>query len=319
MWLRLIVFVVAGLLAYTSPSAGDTLRMSYAGTSGYNVPFWVTHDAGLFKKYGLSSELLLISGGSTNIQGLLANEIQFVNAGATPAIQAIMQGAEVVMIASYYNFMPYSFVVDSKIRSATELKGKRLAIARLGGITEFAAKLAFEKLGLGPKDMTLIQSGPDAQRIAAVQSGAVTAAILAPPGLFAATSLGLKNLADLGELGVKYPMGVMIATRSYVVQHRDTVKRFLMALIEGVNLYIHDRDLSIRVMQKYTRLSDPVVLTKSHDYFVKNTNLIPLNDPTAVRNALPEKLTNRKLGEFYDNSSIQELLAEGFVDKLTKK
>jgi hypothetical protein len=52
---------------------------------------------------------------------------------------------------------------------------------------------------------------------------------------------------------------------------------------------------------------------------VKNTNLIPLNDPTAVRNALPEKLTNRKLEEFYDNSSIQELLAEGFVDKLTKK
>jgi NitT/TauT family transport system substrate-binding protein len=298
MRMRLIVFVVVGLFACTRPCAGETLRMSYAGTSGYNVPFWVSYEAGLFKKYGLSSELLLISGGSTNIQGLLANEIQFVNAGATPAIQAIMQGAEVVMIASYYNFMPYSFVVNSNIRSATELKGKRLAITRLGGITEFAAKLAFEKLGLGPKDMTLIQAGPDAQRIAAVQSGAVAAAILAPPGLFAATSLGLKNLADLGELDVKYPMGVMIATRSYVVQHRDTVKRFLMALIEGVNLYIHDRDLSIRVMQKYTRLSDPAVLTKSHDYFVKNTTLIPLNDPTAVRNALPEKLTNRKLEEF---------------------
>jgi len=319
MRMRLIVFVVVGLFACTRSCVGETLRMSYAGTSGYNVPFWVSYEAGLFKKYGLSSELLLISGGSTNIQGLLANEIQFVNAGATPAIQAIMQGAEVVMIASYYNFMPYSFVVNSNIRSATELKGKRLAITRLGGITEFAAKLAFEKLGLGPKDMTLIQAGPDAQRIAAVQSGAVTAAILAPPGLFAATSLGLKNLADLGELDVKYPMGVMIATRSYVVQHRDTVKRFLMALIEGVNLYIHDRDLSIRVMQKYTRLSDPAVLTKTHDYFVKNTTLIPLNDPTAVRNALPEKLTNRKLEEFYDNSSIQELLAEGFVDKLTKK
>jgi NitT/TauT family transport system substrate-binding protein len=319
MRMRLIVFVVVGLFACAQPCAGETLRMSYAGTSGCNVPFWVSYEAGLFKKYGLSSELLLISGGSTNIQGLLANEIQFVNAGATPAIQAILQGAEVVMIASYYNFMPYSFVVNSNIRSATELKRKRLAIARLGGITEFAAKLAFEKLGLGPKDMTLIQAGPDAQRIAAVQSGAVTAAILAPPGLFAATSLGLKNLADLGELGVKYPMGVMIATRSYVVQHRDTVKRFLMALIEGVNLYIHDRDLSIRVMQKYTRLSDPAVLTKSHDYFVKSTTLIPLNDPTAVRNALPEKLTNRKLEEFYDNSSIQELLGEGFVDKLTKK
>ena len=126
--------------------------MSYAGTSGYNVPFWVTYEAGLFKKYGLTPELLLISGGSTSIQALLANELQFVNAGATPAIQAILQGAEVVMIASYYNLMPYGFVVHKSVRSPADLKGKRLAITRLGGITEYAARLAFEKLGLGPKD-----------------------------------------------------------------------------------------------------------------------------------------------------------------------
>src|SRR5215470_1494612 len=108
MLMRLIAYAVFGSLFCTHLCGAETLRMSYAGTSGYNVPFWVTQDAGLFKKYGLPSELLLISGGSTNIQGLLANEIQFVNVGATPAVQAILQGAEVVMIGSYYNLMPYS-------------------------------------------------------------------------------------------------------------------------------------------------------------------------------------------------------------------
>ena len=38
---------------------GQAIRISYAGTSGYNVPIWVTHEAGLFKKYGLNSELIM--------------------------------------------------------------------------------------------------------------------------------------------------------------------------------------------------------------------------------------------------------------------
>lgn len=317
---RLIVSIVSLWFLGQGLAHAEKLYMSYAGTSGYNVPFWVTQEAGLFTKYGLPSELLLISGGSTNVQALLANELQFVNAGATPAIQAVLQGAPVVIIASYYNLMPYSFVVGKSVRSVSDLKGKRLAITRLGGITEFAARLAFEKLGLDFKDMTLVQSGPDAQRIAAVQSGAVAATILAPPGLFAATSLGLNVFADLAGLGVKYPMGVMITSRSYVAQNRNTVKKFTMALIEGLDLYLNDRNFSIGVMQKYTRISNPETLSKSHDYFVKNTTLVPLTDPVAVKNALPlDKIASRKLEEFYDNSVIQDLVSEGFVEKVAKR
>ena len=54
----------------------QTVRISYAGISGYNVPLWVADEAGLFKKYKLAEELILISGGSINIQALLANEVR---------------------------------------------------------------------------------------------------------------------------------------------------------------------------------------------------------------------------------------------------
>jgi len=179
----------------------QTVRISYAGISGYNVPLWVADEAGLFKKYGLTEELILISGGSINIQALLANEVRLANVAGSAPIQAKLQGGNVTIVASSYNYMPYSFVVNKDIRSPADLKGKRLAIARLGGITEVAALLAFDKLRLAPKDMTLVQAGPDSQRVFAVHSGAAAATIIAPPGLFAATSLGLKVLVDLGDLG----------------------------------------------------------------------------------------------------------------------
>ena len=314
-----MTILVLGLLVACSSGYAQSVRISYGGTSGYNVPLWVTHEAGLFKKHGLTAELILISGDAASIQALLANDLQFANAAATTPIQATSQGADAVIIASSYNLMPYSFVVHPDIRSAADLKGKRMAVSRLGGITEFAARLTFERLGLGQKDMTLVQAGPDGQRIAALQSGAVAATVLAPPGLFAATSLGLKVMADLGDLGVKYPSAVMVARRSYVAQSRATVKKFLMAFIEGLQVYAQKKDFTLDVMQKYARLRDREAMAKSHDYFLKNTTLVPLTDPVAIKNALADRTAKRKLEDFFDNSIVQELIDEGFVEKVSKE
>ncbi|TMA05603.1 MAG: ABC transporter substrate-binding protein [Deltaproteobacteria bacterium] len=314
-----MTILVLGLLVACSSGYAQSVRISYGGTSGYNVPLWVTHEAGLFKKHGLTAELILISGDAASIQALLANDLQFANAAATTPIQATSQGADAVIIASSYNLMPYSFVVHPDIRSTADLKGKRMAVSRLGGITEFAARLTFERLGLGQKEITLVQAGPDGQRIAALQSGAVAATVLAPPGLFAATSLGLKVMADLGDLGVKYPSAVMVARRSYVAQSRATVKKFLMAFIEGLQVYAQKKDFTLDVMQKYARLRDREAMAKSHDYFLKNTTLVPLTDPVAIKNALADRAAGRKLEDFFDNSIVQELIDEGFVEKVSKE
>lgn len=313
-----MIMIFLGFLLFSTPGYAQTVRISYGGTSGYNVPLWITHEAGMFKKHGLAAELILISGDAASIQALLANELHFANAAGTTPIQATLQGADTVIIASSYNLMPYSLVVQPDIRSAAELKGKRMAIARLGGIMEFAARLAFEKFGLGQKDMTLIQSGPDAQRIAAMQSGAVAATLLTPPGLYVATSLGLKVMADLGELVVKYPSAVMVVRRSYVAQNRATVKRFVMAFIEGLQVYAQKKDFTLGIMEKYTRLKDREAMAKAHDYFLKNTTLVPLTDPVAIKNALADKAAGRKLEDFFDNSLVQELIDEGFVEKVSK-
>lgn len=312
-------FIVMILLLGLAPAYAQTARTSYGGTSGFNVPIWVGQEAGFFKKHGINSELILISGDAAAFQTMLANDLNFANAAGTAAIQANIQGADFVIIASSYNLMPYSFVVRPEIRTAADLRGKLMSVARLGGINEYAAYLTFEKLGLGQKDMTLVQSGPDGQRIAALQSGSVAATVLAPPGLYAATSLGLKVLADLGELGVKYPTGTIVTRRSYLASNRALVKRYLMGFIEGLHLYARDKDYTLRVMQKYARLKDKEAIAKSHDYFVKNTSLVPLSDPLAIKNALVDKAAGRNPEDFYDNSLVRELVSEGFIDKLTKK
>ena len=308
-------------MVLTMPQFGyaQPFRISYGGTSGYNVPIWVAKEAGLFNKHGLNGELVMIAGASQSMQAMLANETYVANTSGSAPIQAKIQGADAVIIATSYDLIPYGFVVHKDIRTSADLKGKSIAISRFGGITELAVKLAIEKFGLSLKDVTIIQAGPDAQRIPAVATGTVAASVLAPPGLFAATAQGLRVLADLGDLGAKYPTSSFFVMRPYLVQNRASLKKFLMALIEGLHLYANDKEFSMRVMQKYSRLGDREIASKTQDYYAKKTLLVPLNDPVAIKAAIPaDKDAGHKPEEFYDNSIIQELVKEGFVENVTK-
>ena len=108
MFLCWVIFLLLGALSwFPSSSHAQALRVSYSGLSGQNLPFWITYEAGLYKKYGLSAEMLLISGGLTNIQAVMANEIGFTYLGGAATLQAAVQGADIVILATAYGLMPY--------------------------------------------------------------------------------------------------------------------------------------------------------------------------------------------------------------------
>ncbi|MGE5306145.1 MAG: ABC transporter substrate-binding protein [Alphaproteobacteria bacterium] len=313
----MILIVAVGWFPRIGHAQG--LRISYSGLSGQNLPYWVTYEAGLYKKYGLSTEIVLIAGGLTNIQAMMANEIAFSYLGGSSPIQAILQGADMVILATAYGLMPYGVIASKNIHSPAELKGKRIAVSRIGGIEETAARIAMDQLGVGAKNVTFLQAGPDPVRIAAIESGAAQATMLAPPALFAATARGLNMLADLGSLKIKYPTSVIPARRSYLNQNRPVAKKFLMAMVEGLHIYHHNKAFAVQVLQKYTKQTDPEVLSQTYDYFSKNTPAMPLTDPAAIQAALQsDKPTNRKAEEFYDNSILEDLAREGFPKTISK-
>jgi ABC-type nitrate/sulfonate/bicarbonate transport system substrate-binding protein len=100
--LSFLVILVLPRLGYT-----QSIRISYAGTSGYNVPIWVTHEAGLFKKHGLNSELIMIAGAAQSMQAMLANETQVANTSGSAPINAKLKGADTVIIASSYDLIRF--------------------------------------------------------------------------------------------------------------------------------------------------------------------------------------------------------------------
>ena len=98
--------------------------------------------------------MLLISGGLTNIQSVMANEIGFTYLGGASPLQATVQGADIVILATAYGLMPYGMVSGKNIHAPADLKGKIFVVARLGGIEETAARIALDRLGVGARNVS---------------------------------------------------------------------------------------------------------------------------------------------------------------------
>ena len=318
--LKTVVLIVS--LTVLHPAAGycQSIRMSYTGTPGFMTPFWIVQEAGLLKKQGLRGEQIMVTGGAINIQALIAGEVDFINAAGPPLINAALKGADITIIASSYNLLPYGLVVTKDIRSGNDLKGKRVTVSNLGGLEEFAIRLALSRLNVDPNSITFVRSGADGVRIAALLSGAASAMVVSPPSLFRAETLGLKVLLDFGELNFSFPTSIIIARRQFIAEQRSTVSKFLMAYMDALHVFKTNKKIAIQTMQKYMKLNDVDLASKSHEFYVKNTPAVPFTDPVAVKNAGPaDKTVTIKPEDFYDNSMLREIVSTGYVDKLEKQ
>lgn len=136
------------------------------------------------------------------------------------------------------------------IKSPLQLRGKKLAVSSLGGLSHTLARLALKKTGLDPdRDVVMIAAGTGDIRLAALMSTAVDAAVLNAPGKFKAKKAGLNEVLFMGEQVDALSGGV--ATTIGLIQTRpETVQRFVTASVKGLKYFLSNRQGSIPFMMK---------------------------------------------------------------------
>lgn len=320
--IRVVVLLVLLQSALISRSAhAETVQVAYSAISGAMAPLWVAHDYGLFQKHGLQVQLLYIGGGSVVTQALLGGDVQFVRLGANAVVQASMRGASLKMIANTINTLVFSLMARPEIQSAKDLKGKKIGVTRLGGSTDFALDLALKKWGLrrGP-DIAVLQTGGMPQLLGAITGGVVDAGVVSPPTNLTAAKLGLKELVDFGEIGITYPNSPLATTRLVLEKNRNTALRVLRAYSEGIYRVRTDRDGTIKVLAKYTKVQDAEILSELYRiYGAKYIEPIPKVKLEAVDEVLRSEVKGSaaaKATDFVDNSLVAELEQQGLYQTL---
>jgi NitT/TauT family transport system substrate-binding protein len=313
--LTLVIFV---LMISFPGHAADKVVADFGGISGFQSASWVAKDLGLFEKYGLNVDLVMITGGARSVAALLGGSTQFATGSGTAPLLAYARGSDVVILAASYNKFPYAFVVKLDIRSPKDLRGKRVSILNFGGSNDIALQLALKEWGIKQQEVNVIIGADAPTRLLSLTVGSVDATILSPPHLTMAAKAGFRVLADMGEMRANFSQSTLYVRRGYLRENRDVVKRFLKAYSEAVHVIKTEREKILKIFAKRMRLDDAEILRATYDYFAPRFSFPPRVDMAGIKDTLdfyaqtnPE-MKSRSPEEFVDHSLIDELQKEGF-------
>jgi NitT/TauT family transport system substrate-binding protein len=314
---------------FTIPPASAQLfklKTSYSALTANMAAYWLAKETRLFEKHGLDVDVVLIESGTTTIQALVAGETQIAMGGGTVAVSSALAGADLISIASIESRLPYGLLAQKEIKTLEQLKGKRHAISRFGSIADLGSRLILQRFGLVPdKDITLLQIGGTSTRLAALSKRTVDSTILTPEFFLVAKKAGFTILVDPTQYQIDFPQLEVITTRSFVKARPDVATRYLRSIIEGIYLFKHDREASIRALSKYLRIDDRETLEEVYRIYYEIYQPIPYPSASAIQTQLTwmaerdPRAKNAKPEQFIDGSFLKEIEKSGFVSKLYQK
>jgi NitT/TauT family transport system substrate-binding protein len=316
---RPITFLILGLTYPFMACANTTPMTGVAGPAVNLIYAYVAQDAGLWKKHGLDTRVVLFESTSTLAQVARSGEVKFViNSGAT-TIASRSQGADTVIVAAAVNTLPYSLVAAKGITKWADLKGKRVAISRLGSGTDTAIRLVCRKFGLDPtKDIVILQGGTQPVRLQALAAGAIDATLVSPPLDLTAKKQGYSIVVNIAELGIQYPQLVIETTDRFNRENPQAVKNFLKGFIEGLYYTVAHKDETKKIITKYLKTADPEILEATYQSFIQVTDYSATPNLDGIRNAIDEVAQRvpaakaKKPEEFVNTRFLKELEREGF-------
>jgi NitT/TauT family transport system substrate-binding protein len=264
------------------------VRVAYSALSAGIGTLWLTHEQGIFRKYGLDSSLVYMRSGTTATQALVAGEIQFNHVSPAPIMVAFAQGADMVWIGTTVHQMVFTLLTDNSITKGSELKGKKIGITRFGSASDLAVRAALEHFNVNPKDVTMIAMGGIPDILAGMRVGAVNAGMLSPPTSTAARDMGYRSLLHIPDLGKEFTFSGIAAKRSFVQNQPDVAKAFMDALTDGAKIYREDSRAAVRTLRKYMRAEDRILEGgyKEYDAAISSPPYPSLKGLESVRESL---------------------------------
>jgi len=316
---------------FGSSTEAQTSRVNvgYSAISADQLPAWVAKDSGIFAKNGLDVQLIFFTGGSTAILALVSGDVPITQVSGPGLVSSALAGSDSVFVAAGITSLNYVLMGKPGVKSIEQLKGGSLAISRFGSATDTIARFALKKVGLtAGKDVTIVQVGSGPQRLEALQTGKVTAAVINPPSSFVAEKGGLAVIADVSQMGLVFQHTGAATTRKFIKEHNDVVRRYVRAHVEAVHRMWTDKEATIKALAKYMgggfnreilEMSRENVMTET---FYPKKQYPSLEGLKTVIEDIAERDPRAKTAkpeQFVDMSFIRELDQSGFIDGLYKK
>jgi NitT/TauT family transport system substrate-binding protein len=242
-----------GLLSAIGSSSADTLRVGKAGREAFSfVPANVGQRTGIFKRHGVEIEISNFGGDARLQQAMAADGID-VALGSGPGLAFIVKGSPVKGIAAMAG-PPLLFALvtrnDDTVKTPDDLKGRKVGVSTVGSVTSWIVSEVARQKGWGYDGMTQVPIGDDANRIAALKTKSIDAAIvnLAQALNFVQRGEG-KVLLRFGELVKDFHIHVIFATDQAIAQKPEALGGFLAGWLETIAFMRQHKRETVEIAQ----------------------------------------------------------------------
>lgn len=317
----LLVFTLA-LSAVVAHAQSNSILLGYSGSGISSDLRLVIEREKIWEKHGLSVKSIYFNSGSVLTQAMAGGNIATSDSGVPEMLSLPVSGVmDTKVIAVNINRLEHIFVVRKSIAKPEDLKGKRIAVSRIGSASDITTRMVIRTWKIDPdKEIIILQSGNTPTRMTALMAGHVDGALVSPDGLHKVLSSGCcRALADLSELPLDYArFGVTVPTVLIKTQ-RDVMRRLVMAYIEGIYVF-KTRPALVYSVFADEGIKDPAVAKDLYNRLSFSLREYPIPEPNGIQNALDSlghpNARNVKPAAVIDTSIIEEIRKSGFIDKL---
>jgi ABC-type nitrate/sulfonate/bicarbonate transport system substrate-binding protein len=230
------------------------VRMGIQSVNIGFLPFHVAYHKGFYREQGIDLETIFMSTAAVNT-AFVRGDIDY-SAAVNGIIQTIVRGNPAKILACAVDRPLIAVIARKEIRSARELKGKKIGGSTAGGTATLMADAALKHFGLEPgRDVTVIPLRGN--RLTALESGAVDAALLGVPDNIIALDKGYNEILFVGDV-VNFPQNGFGVSVKKIQENPDEVYAMVRATLRGFVFGIdpRNRDEVVNIVMKQWKLND---------------------------------------------------------------
>jgi ABC-type nitrate/sulfonate/bicarbonate transport system substrate-binding protein len=309
---------LAALRMPIARAAGEPLRVGKAVVENVGfIPLDVGMELGIFAKHGLVVEELNFAGGAKIAQAMTAGAVD-ISLSAGPDMQFVAKGAPEIAVGSIAesaSFMAYVVAANSNVRSADDLRGKKVGITSPGSLTDWLAEELVRVKGWSAERDRLTKATVGCSTpmvVAALKTGQVDASITsAQLGLQLEENGEGRLLFDCSQYVGTIELYTMFASKPLVERNPDAVRRFLKAWYETVDFMKSHKAETVAISAKVMGHS-PTVESRVYDRLVGKLSSTGKFSPQAIETLRASFIAMKSVDESVD---MKKLYTEEFLPK----
>jgi ABC-type nitrate/sulfonate/bicarbonate transport system substrate-binding protein len=253
---------------------------------------------------------------------MMSGDVDLGQLTGAPGVAANLRGADIVYIAMTDDTMGYQIATRRDIKSPAELKGKRLGISRFASSSDFGTRTLLKRLGIDPKEVTILQIGNETERLAALKSGTIDGSVFNAPFGSVAKKFNFNILADAGALGIAYFNTGMCGSAKVLQKNEGRILNFMRAYLEAIKIFKTEPEYTLKALAQFSRVNDQELLKEAYEYNKNKIPDIPYPSVSAMQAVIdPLVEADPKLGKidaknYISDRFLKKLEEEGFVKKL---